>query len=163
MEMAVRAKTEMLIRAPAAKVFSAWADPAITRHFWFTTGTGTLGAGKSVQWRWDMYGFSVNVDVKVFDEPRRIVVEWGAPGKPPTTVEWTFDDRPDGTFVHIVESGFRGEPDEIVQAALNSTEGFTFVVAALKAWLEHGVELGVVRDRHPDGLPASENEAKKAS
>jgi hypothetical protein len=32
-------------------------------------------------------------------------------------------------------------------------QGFTFVLAGLKAWLEHGVELQLVRDRHPDGLP----------
>ena len=150
----ITAKTEMLIRKPPAEVFQAFIDPAITSRFWFTRGSGLLEVGKRVRWHWDMYNFFITVDVKAIEHPRRITIEWAAEGKPPTTIDWTFDARPDGTtFVHSEERGFRGSRDEVVQAALNSMQGFTFVLAGLKAWLEHGVELQLVRDRHPDGLP----------
>lgn len=39
-----------------------------------------------------------------------------------------------------------------MKTALDATEGFAFVLAGAKAWLEHGVELNLVRDRFPKGL-----------
>jgi len=145
----VVAKSEMLIRRPVAEVFEAFVDPAITSRFWFTKGSARLEAGKEVQWEWEMYNFSVPVAVKELEKNKRIVVEWGAYDNP-TTIEWVFTARPDNTtFVSITNSGFSGTGDEIVKQALDSTEGFTFVLAGLKALLEHGVELNLVRDRFP--------------
>ena len=147
------AKTEMLIRRPVQEVFEAFIDPAVTSRFWFTHSSGRLEAGQQVRWDWEMYGFSVDVGVKAIDENRRIVIEWSAAGAP-TTVEWTFTPRPDGTtFVTITNTGFSGDQDEVARLAIAATEGFTFVLAALKALLEHDVVLNVVRDRFPDGLP----------
>jgi uncharacterized protein YndB with AHSA1/START domain len=146
------AKTAMLIRRPVAEVFEAFIDPAITSKFWFTKGTGSLEEGKQVQWEWEMYNFSVNVDVKKIETDKRIVVEWQA-SSGPTTIEWIFKPLPDGTtFVTIANSGFSGDGDEIVKQALDSTEGFTFVLAGAKAWLEHGVQLNLVPDRFPKSM-----------
>jgi uncharacterized protein YndB with AHSA1/START domain len=145
------AKSEMLIRRPVAEVFEAFIDPAITSRFWFTKGSGRLEAGKQVQWDWEMYNFSVPVRVKAVEENKRIVVEWDA-YEEPSMIEWVFTGRADETtFVSITNSGFSGTPEEKVKKALDSTEGFTFVLAGLKAWLEHGIELNLVRDRFPDG------------
>jgi hypothetical protein len=38
----------------------------------------------------------------------------------------------------------------MVAAALDSTGGFHLVLAGAKAWLEHGIELGVVPDHLPN-------------
>jgi uncharacterized protein YndB with AHSA1/START domain len=142
----------MLIRRPVARVFEALVDPAITSKFWFTKGSGRLGPGKKVRWDWEMYGFSVDVEVKAFEENRRIVVEWPAYGAP-TTVAFVLTSRPDDTtFVSITETGFQGNGDEVVKQALGSTEGFSFVLAGLKALLEHDVRLNLVPDRFPDGI-----------
>ena len=150
-ENAPVAKSEMLIRKPVAEVFEAFVDPAITSRFWFTNGSGRLEAGKEVQWDWEMYNFSVPVRVKEAEQNKRIVVEWDA-YEDPSTIEWVFTERPDNTtFVSITNSGFGGAREEVVKKALDSTEGFTFVLAGLKAWLEHGIELNLVRDRFPDG------------
>jgi uncharacterized protein YndB with AHSA1/START domain len=145
--MELVAKSEMLIRRPVAEVFEAFIDPAITSRFWFTKGSARLEAGKQVQWEWEMYNFSVPVLVKEIEENKRILVEWDA-YETPSTIEWVFTARPDNTtFVSITNSGFTG--DDAVKKALDSTEGFTFVLAGLKAWLEHGIELNLVRDRFP--------------
>lgn len=40
--------------------------------------------------------------------------------------------------------------DEIVAQALDSMGGFTFVLAGLKAFLEHGIVLNLVADHNPD-------------
>jgi uncharacterized protein YndB with AHSA1/START domain len=148
------AKTSMLIRRPVQEVYEAFVDPAVTSRFWFTRSSGRLEAGKHVRWDWEMYGFSVDVDVTTIEENRRIVIEWSAAGSP-TTVEWTFTPRPDGTtFVTITNTGFSGDQEKVARLAIAATEGFTFVLAALKALLEHDVVLNVVRDRFPDGLPS---------
>lgn len=147
------ARAEMMIRKPVADVFAAFVDPAVTSRFWFTNGSGKLEPGKRVRWDWQMYGFSVDVDVKAVERNRRIVVEWAAYGYP-STIEWQFTARPDGTVVSVTNAGFRGAAQEIASTAVAATEGFAFVLAGCKALLEHGVELGLVCDRFPDGLPA---------
>jgi uncharacterized protein YndB with AHSA1/START domain len=147
------ARTEMLIRRPVADVFDAFVDARKTSKFWFTSGSGRLEAGKRVQWRWDMYDLNVEVDVKVLEPNERIIVDWSS-GEVLTTVEWRFTAYSDDTtFVSITNSGFTGDEQSITQQALDSTEGFTFVLAGLKAYLEHGVQLNLVADRHPGGIP----------
>jgi uncharacterized protein YndB with AHSA1/START domain len=146
------AKAEMLIRKPVAEVFEAFVDPKITSQFWFSKGSGRLEAGTEVTWDWEMYGVSIQVKVIAIETNARILVQW--PGTvAPMTVEWTFRSRPDGTtFVSITNTGFSGDADQIVRQALDSTEGFAFVLAGAKAWLEHHIRLNLVPDRFPDGI-----------
>ena len=146
------AEAAMLIRRPAAEVFEAFVDPAITSKFWFTKGSGRLEPGAQVRWEWEMYNASGEVTVKAIEPHRRILIEWPSYGGL-TTVEWRFAPRADGTtFVSITESGFGGDGDAVAQAALASTGGFTLVLAGLKALLEHDIRLNLVADRFPDGI-----------
>jgi uncharacterized protein YndB with AHSA1/START domain len=147
------AKAEMLIRKPVADVFAAFIDPTITSKIWFTKGSDKLAPGKRIRWEWEMYNASADVDVIAIEQNKRILIEWSAYGAP-TTVEWLFTARPDDTtFVTITNAGFTGDGDEVVQQAISSTEGFTFVLAGLKALLEHNIRLNLVPDRFPDGVP----------
>jgi uncharacterized protein YndB with AHSA1/START domain len=139
------ARTQMLIRRPAADVYRAFVDPAITSRFWFTRSSGGLAPGAAVTWHWDMYGVAVDVRVMALEENRRILVHW------PTPVEWAFAPRSDvATLVTITASGFTGDDDQQIAAALDSMGGFSFLLAACKAWLEHGIQLNLVADHHPD-------------
>ena len=152
------AKAEMLIRRPVAQVFEAFVDPAITSKFWFSRGSDKLATGKTARWDWEMYGFSLNVVVKAVEANRRILVEWSGAGQPPTTIEWSFRARPDGTtYVTVANYGFPGDVEQVAKQAIGSTEGFTFLLAGAKAWLEHGIQLNLVRDKYPDGLPKPES------
>ncbi|MGH2617939.1 MAG: SRPBCC family protein [Thermomicrobiales bacterium] len=148
------AKAEMLIRKPVADVFEAFVDPAITAKFWFTKGSGKLEPGAHIQWDWEMYDASAQVDVKDVDQNTRILIEWsGYSG--PETVEWRFTPLADDTtFVSIANAGFTGDGDALAKQAIDSTEAFTLVLAGLKAFLEHGVVLNLVADRFPAGLDA---------
>ena len=40
-----------------------------------------------------------------------------------------------------------------VKEAIGSTGGFSLVLAGAKAWLEQGLTLGLIGDRHPKGVP----------
>jgi len=146
-------KTGMLIRRPVADVFEAFVNPDITTKFWFTKGSGRLEAGKQIQWDWEMYGISISVTAKTIEPNKRIVIEW--PGySGPTTVDWRFAPQKDGTtFVSITEAGFTGDgDDELVKQVTDSTQGFSLVLAGLKAYLEHNVRLNLVADRYPKGI-----------
>ena len=147
------AEAGMLIRKPPRKVFRAFVDPQVTTRFWFTKSSGKLEAGKRVRWDWEMYGVWVNVDVKAIEQDRRILIEWGSENEAPTEVEWIFDAQADGnTFVTVRNWGFAGSGDEKVAQALDSTGGFSLVLAGLKALLEHDLDLKLVPDRHPKDL-----------
>lgn len=149
------AKSEMLIRRPAAEVFEAFVNPDITTKFWFTRSSGRLEPGKRIRWEWKMYNASTEVNVRAVEANKRILVEWMA-YENPTTIEWNFTARPDNTtFVSIINSGFRGTQEEIAQQAISSTEGFTFVLAGLKALLEHKINLNLIADRFPNGMEES--------
>ena len=146
------AQAEMLIRKPVAEVFEAFMNPEITTRFWFTKSSGRLEAGKQVTWTWEMYNASSLVTVKDVEQNKRILIEWSGYGSP-TTVEWIFTPYGnDATFVSITNSGFSGDGDELVKQALDSTGGFTWVLAGLKAYLEHNIMLNLIADRFPKEL-----------
>lgn len=146
------AKTGMLIRRPAEQVFEAIVDPAITSQFWFSQGSGRLEQGRTVRWTWESHDVTGDVAAKVVEPNRRVVIEWpGYTG--PTTVEWTFQALPDGTtFVRVSEAGWTGDADNLVRYVADSTQGFTLMLAGLKALLEHGVRLNLTEDRYPAGV-----------
>jgi uncharacterized protein YndB with AHSA1/START domain len=148
----IQAKSAMLIRKPVHDVFEAFVNPAITSQFWFTKGSGRLDTHKHIQWDWEMYDFSTKVNVKAIEKDKRILVEW-VMGDCVSTIEWIFKPMKTGTYVTIINSGFQGMEHEMYMQALNSTEGFTFVLAGAKAYLEHGIKMNFVADKFPEGLP----------
>ncbi len=146
------AEAGMLIRKPVEQVFEAFINPEITTNFWFTKSTERLDENDEVQWTWEMYNHTVSVLVESIIKDEKIIVQWGNYGEE-TTIEWTFTPLGKSkTFVDIVNSGFKGTPDELLVQVRNSTEGFTLVLAGLKAYLEHGIQLNLVADRFPKEL-----------
>ena len=147
-------KAEMLIRKPAVDVFEAFIDPAITTKFWFSRSSGKLKAGKRTRWDWEMYGAGGDIEVVAVEPHRRIEIRWDYNGTM-TPVVWTFEPRGEAaTLVSVVNSGFGGDLAAATADALGSTGGFALVLAGAKAWLEHGLELGLIESRHPDAVVA---------
>lgn len=147
----LKATAQLRIRRPVREVYEAFVDPDVMTRFWFPKSSGRLDDAEIVEWRTGEGDGAVAIEVRVksLEEDARILVEWGAGGRF-TSVEWTFEPMSDGTtFVRIEESGFAGTDDEALARALDSTAGFNLVIAAAKAFLEHGVELRVVEDHAP--------------
>lgn len=148
-------KTQMLIRKPTREVFDAFVDPAITTKLSFTRSSGRVEPGANIQWEWEMYHVSAKVSVKKVEQNSRIVIEWGDEKSGFTTVEWRFSPwKDDATFVTITEKGFSGDGDQIVARAIDSMGGFSFVLAAAKALLEHNIVLTLTADHAPEGIEA---------
>jgi uncharacterized protein YndB with AHSA1/START domain len=99
-----------------------------------------------------MYDVSIQVTARTVEPNKRIVIEW--PGySGPTTVEWLFAPQKNGTtFVSVSESGWTGDADSLVKYTADSTQGFTLMLAGLKALLEHNVRLNLTGDRYPKGV-----------
>lgn len=149
---APEARTAMLIRRPAPEVFAAFVEPEQVTRYWFSDASGPLAPNAVVEWTWAPYGVSATVRVLEFDAGRRIVTAWpNVSGE--TVVEYRFHAQPDGTtWVQVTERGFQSTGPELVREVADSTQGFTLVLAGLKAWCEHGLQLNLVWDRYPSGL-----------
>ncbi len=147
------AETAMLIRRPVAEVFEAFINPEITTKFWFTKSSGKLEKGKEVEWTWEMYNVSSIALVKDIVPNKKIAIEWGNRGEPPIGVEWTFEPyEAQFTFVRIVIDGFTGDADAVLENVAGTVGGFCWVLAGLKAYLEHHIQLNLVGDRFPKGI-----------
>ena len=89
--------------------------------------------------------------MKQLEPNKRIGIEWdGYSGR--TNVEWKFaSPEPGTTFVTIAESDWTADPDKLIQYVVDSTGGFTWSLAGLKALLEHEIRLHAVAYRFPKG------------
>jgi len=138
-------QAQMLIRRPVAVVFEAFIDPEITKHFWFTKGSGKLEEGKTVTWEWEMYNVSSSVLVKEIVPNKKIAVEWDQYSTP---VDFEFEALSEGTtYVIITQYGFQTTGDELLAEINGASGGFTTVVDGLKAYLEHGINLNLIADK----------------
>lgn len=143
------ATTGMLIRKPVKEVFEAFVNPDITTKFWFTHSSGKLEEGVDCVWTWAMYNLDVPVKVKKINPNETIIIEWGE-GNQESVAKWEFKKIAEAkTYVTISNYDFQGEGEELVKQVIDSTGGFTLVVAGLKAWLEHGIQLNLIGDKFP--------------
>lgn len=140
-------EAQMLIRKPAAEVYNAFIDPSVTSRFWFSKSTGILEEGKTVTWEWEMYGVSTDVHIVQLIQNEKIIYTWGPPK---ATVELEFKAISNSTtYVMVKNYGFQQNGDELMAAVKDGTGGFTIVLAGLKAYLEHGIELNLIGDKYP--------------
>lgn len=135
------------VARPCATVYEAVADPEQLSAY-FTTGgaRGRLEPGAEVSWDFADFPGAFPVTVVEAEPPRRLVIEWGAaPGTSrgdTTRVVFEFEplDEDTRTLVTITETSWLTTPDGAA-AAFGNCEGWTGMLAALKAWLEHGINL----------------------
>lgn len=137
-------EVDMLVRRPAAEVWEAFADPERIRRFWLARSTGRLETGAVVRWTFKVAGAETAVTVVEAVPGRRLDLRWDD-GQP---LRISFAERPDGTLVTVLLTGFGG--DEPAAIAVESMSGFTLVLASLKMYLEHGLEGDLMYDKFPD-------------
>ena len=143
------------VSRPVHEVFEAVADPKQLSSY-FTTGgsSARLEAGTTVTWDFHDFPGAFPVEVVEVVPDERIVLKWEAAEGPPdggvenakgasyqTTVTMRFKPTDDGrTLVEIEEKGWR-ETDAGLRASYGNCMGWSQMLAALKAWVEHGINL----------------------
>ena len=135
------------VSRPVHEVFEAVADPNKLSHY-FTTGgaVGRLETGATVTWDFHDFpgAFPVHVIEVVPDE--RIVLEWkandpGAGDAYNVTVTMGFKPLDGGrTLVEIAEEGWHDTATGL-KASYGNCMGWAQMVAALKVWVEHGINM----------------------
>ena len=136
-----------IISKSIRQVFEAVVDPEQLSHY-FTTGgaEGYLENGATVTWDFHDFPGAFPVKVVELEEPKRIVFQWG--GQQSTaedgmnTVRFDFESLEDSTRtkVTISEASWVATA-EGAKAAFGNCEGWTGMLAAMKAWLEYGINL----------------------
>lgn len=153
--MELKFEVSMRVSKPVHEVFEAVADPAKLSGY-FTTGgaVGRLATGQTVQWEFADYPGPFPVEVVEVVQDQKIVLKWeaneGVPedGAPVvgasymTTVTMSFSplDGDTRTLVRIAEEGWR-ETETGLKASYGNCMGWSQMLAALKAWVEHGLNL----------------------
>jgi uncharacterized protein YndB with AHSA1/START domain len=147
MSMELAFKVSARIARPVHEVFEAVADPAQLSRY-FTTGgaKGRLETGAVVTWDFHDFPGAFPVNVVTVEKDSLIVLKWEADdpaaGKPyQTTVTMRFEAlEGDRTLVTVSEEGWRETPDGL-KSSYGNCGGWMQMLCAMKAWLEHGINL----------------------
>lgn len=135
------------VSRPIAEVYEAVADPKQLSRY-FTTGgaRGRLESGATVSW--DFHDFPGAFPVEVVDAqpPGRLVIRWGGELEgdtfPATVATFTFESLDDDTRTLVTISEESWAPTaEGAQRAFGNCMGWSQMIAALKVWVEHGINL----------------------
>ena len=156
--MDLKFKVAARIARPVEEVFEAVADPKELSAY-FTTGgaKGRLETGVTVTWDFADFPGAFPVQVVEVVPNGRIVLKWEANegahsdgeaavttgASYDTTVTMTFEPLDDGrTLVEIAEEGWRETPGGL-KASYGNCQGWSQMLCAMKAWVEHGINLRV--------------------
>ncbi|MEQ8294554.1 MAG: SRPBCC family protein [Roseovarius sp.] len=132
------------IAKPVEEVFEAVVSPDRLSQY-FTTGgaRGRLETGAEVTWDFHDFPGAFPVLVQEVVPNSRIVLQWEADGIADTwtTVTMEFQGLEDGrTMVRISEFGWP-ETEAGLSSSFGNCQGWTGMLCAMKAWLEHGINL----------------------
>ena len=145
--MSIVIETQMLIRKSMNIVFNAFVDPLITQQFWFSASSGYLEEGATVEWTWEKYKATAQVQVLKIKENELIRIEWG---EPKSKVDFIFEKvGPMQTYVRIKNYDLPYQDQALIDFVINSTGGFTTVLDAAKIYLEHEITPNLVLDKFP--------------
>ncbi|MCC5994748.1 MAG: SRPBCC family protein [Oceanicaulis sp.] len=145
MDMELKYRVSGRIARPVAEVFEAVVNPdSLSRYFTTGGAKGRMETGAVVQWSFHDFPGSFPVHVVEVIENERIVFDWDAdePDAPcKIRVTMRFEALEDGrTLVSISDEGWRQTPEGL-RGSYDNCSGWMQMLCALKAWLEHGVNL----------------------
>jgi uncharacterized protein YndB with AHSA1/START domain len=130
-----------LIKADRKKVFDAMTTGE-GLDGWFTQGAtvdrrpGGLLVFKWVNWGPDKTNSQANCPILEVIIPRKFVFKWWDDHY--TTVDWTFEEVPEGTLVSVRETGYE-DSKEGRRRCLECAVGWGEALTLVKFYVEHGL------------------------
>lgn len=125
---------DMLIRAPKERVYAALTDPELLPKWFPDAVDGRITPGEKPVFDFGEYG-KARVHIVATDPHHYFAYRWlpGTimPGESlsdplehtSTLVEFRLEDAPEGTMLHLLESGFSAFPAELWEKALGENSG----------------------------------------
>ncbi len=134
------------INRPVEEVFESVVNPEKLSGY-FTTGgaKGRIETGATVNWNFHDCPGAFPVIIVEVEKNRRIILQWEAnddgKGAYNTTVTMRFESLEGGrTLVSIAEEGWR-QTDSGLKASYSNCMGWSQMLCAMKAYVEHGINL----------------------
>ncbi|WP_423410143.1 SRPBCC domain-containing protein [Heyndrickxia sp. MSNUG] len=138
--MILTVNVEKIISRDCDDVFEAIYNPAQMRHYFISSGSGKLEAGKEVIWRWEDVGAELAIKVLQADKERKTIeFHWDASGSE-TKVQIILEQAGKKTVVKIHETGWESN-EEGIQRYGQQIQGWVDMVTCMKAYLEFGINL----------------------
>lgn len=135
----IQARVTMLIQAQPEDVYAAFVEPDQLTRFWLSKASGPLRIGKTVHWSFLVEGAKTDTTATTMEPGQKLAWDWSDGNK----VSIDFEPLDGGTAVTLINDHFPQQGTDRVDAALNATEGFSFVLADLKTLLESGTSAGI--------------------
>lgn len=132
------------ISRPTAEVYEAVADPGQLSRYFSTGGAiGRLETGAEVTWDFADFPGAFPVQVLEAVPHRKISISWPAADEGvTTTVTFEFEPVDDDARTKVTITEGSWQPTETgARDAFGNSMGWTGMLAALKAWLEYGINL----------------------
>ena len=137
----IHARVTMLIQAQPEDVYAAFVEPDQLTRFWLSKASGPLRIGKTVHWSFMVEGAKIDTTATTMEPGQKLAWDWSDGN----TVSIDFEPLDGGTAVTLINDHFPQQGADRIDAALNATEGFSFVLADLKTWLESGTSAGITK------------------
>jgi uncharacterized protein YndB with AHSA1/START domain len=135
----VRAQITLFIQALPNDVYAAFVEPAVLTRFWLSAASGPLSVSEKVRWKFMVEGAEADVKAITMDPGRRLAWEWSG-----SKVSIELEPLDGGTAVTLVNDSFSATGPGAIDAVVDATQGFSFVLADLKTLLETGTSAGIV-------------------
>lgn len=151
-------RKRILISKPIETVYATWATSASIEQ-WFLEKAGYqdengnsrkpeefVQAGDSFSWKWNNWNFNENGKILDANNKDKLSFTFGAAGN----VHVSLRKSEYGTEVTLIQDNIPTDEKSKKDIYTGCATGWTFWLANLKAWLEHGITL------HAKGLPQEE-------
>jgi uncharacterized protein YndB with AHSA1/START domain len=138
-----KARVSMIIDAPASDILKAFVEPETLAKYWLSSSSTPLELGTTATWKFMVPGAEVETTLTRLEPGRGMSWNWSDG----STVDIELEPVEGGVAVTLTNEGFQGTSAEVIEAALNATEGFALVLADLKTLLEHGRSAHIVWDK----------------
>ncbi|MFI7010900.1 SRPBCC domain-containing protein [Streptomyces sp. NPDC050145] len=120
------------IDRPAKDVFEAIVSPESLSSFFTAEASAAMVPGTTVTWRFGHVDATFDVEIGEIEADRLITWRWPAE----VTIRLAQEDG--ATRITITEDQM-GDGSEGAARAVGQTQGWTYFVCALRAWLVHGI------------------------
>mgnify|MGYP001545023328 CR=1 FL=1 len=133
-------KTALQIQKPVDEVFEAIVDPDKMSNYFISKSDGRIEQGKILKWEFPEFEGSWPVSILHVEPNKQIAFSWEGASGHQTMVEINLESRENSTLVRVTEKSMENN-EKGIKWLLSNTEGWSFFLACLKAYLEYGINL----------------------
>lgn len=134
-------KTALQILKPVNETFEAIVNPDKMSKYFISKSDGWIEEGKILNWEFPEFEGSWPVSIIKVEANKDIAFSWEGASGHQTLAEISLEPRENNaTLVRISEKSMENN-EEGIKWLLSNTEGWSFFLACLKAYLEYGINL----------------------